>query len=68
MPTFAQFLENWLRLSTTRGLNNPLVKMPIKRFRLLREAEYQEIANGGHLLVGTMNDRIRKADATIAKN
>jgi hypothetical protein len=37
MPeTFAQYLEKWLKHSTTQGLNNPLVKMQVKRFRLLQ--------------------------------
>jgi hypothetical protein len=34
--TFAQYLEKWLKHSTAQGLNNPLVEMPIKHFRLLQ--------------------------------
>jgi hypothetical protein len=33
MPTFAEYLEKWLKQSTAQGLTNPLVKMPVKRFR-----------------------------------
>ena len=61
MPeTFAQFLEKWLKQSTAHGLNNPLVKMPVKRFRLLLPVEFDSVANGGALLVGTMSDPISR--------
>lgn len=61
MPeTFAQYLEKWLKQSTTQGLNNPLVRMPVKRFRLLQESEFNSIANGGTLIIGTMSDPIAR--------
>src|SRR3989338_4062988 len=61
MPeTFAQYLEKWLKQSTAQGLNNPLVKMPVKRFRLLQEFEFKSIANGGTLIIGTMSDPIAR--------
>lgn len=61
MPeTFAQYLEKWLRQSTAQGLNNPLVKMPVKRFRLLQDFEFNSIANGGTLIIGTMSDPIAR--------
>ena len=61
MPeTFAQYLEKWLKQSTAQGLNNPLVKMPVKRFRLLQPAEFAAIANGGSLTIGTMSDPISR--------
>ncbi len=61
MPeTFAQYLEKWLKHSTAQGLNNPLVKMPIKRFRLLQPHEFESIANGGSLIIGTMSDPISR--------
>src|SRR3972149_4296263 len=61
MPeTFAQYLEKWLKQSTAQGLNNPLVKMPVKRFRLLQEFEFNSIANGGTLIIGTMSDPIAR--------
>ncbi len=61
MPeSFAQFLDKWLKQSTAQGLNNPLVKMPVKRFRPLQPVEFDSIANGGTLVVGTMNDPIAR--------
>lgn len=61
MPeTFAQYLEKWLKQSTAQGLNNPLVKMPINRFRLLSAPEFQSIVSGGTLLVGTNSDPIAR--------
>lgn len=60
MPTFAEYLEKWLKQSTTQGLTNPLVKMPIKRFRLLQSAEFHALANGGTLILGTMADPISR--------
>jgi len=61
MPeTFAQYLEKWLKQSTAQGLNNPLVKMPVKRFRLLQPTEFATIANGGSLTIGTMSDPISR--------
>ncbi len=56
--TFAQYLEKWLKLSTAQGLNNPLVKMPIKRFRFLQSDEFVSIANGGSLIIGTISDPV----------
>lgn len=61
MPeTFAQYLDKWLKQSTAQGLNNPLVKMPVKRFRLLQSAEFNAIANGGTFVVGTMSEPIAR--------
>ena len=61
MPeTFAQYLEKWLKQSTSQGLNNPLVKMPVKRFRLLLDAELQALANGGTIAIGTMSDPVAR--------
>jgi len=61
MPeTFAQYLEKWLKQSTAQGLNNPLVKMPVKRFRLLQPTEFESIANGGTLVIGTMSEPIAR--------
>ncbi|MBI4333940.1 MAG: ATP-binding protein [Chloroflexi bacterium] len=56
--TFIQYLEKWLKQSTIQGLNNPLVKMPFKRFRLLQPDEFNSIAGGGNLLIGTNSDPI----------
>src|SRR3972149_9561734 len=58
--TFAQYLEKWLKQSTAQGLNNPLVKMPIKRFHLLQPHEFESIANGGSLIIGTISDPIAR--------
>src|ERR1035437_2519898 len=58
--TFAQYLEKWLKQSTAQGLSNPLVKMPIKRFRLLQQAEFDSIAAGGSLVVGTMSEPVAR--------
>jgi very-short-patch-repair endonuclease len=61
MPeTFAQYLDKWLKQSTAQGLNNPLVKMPVKRFRLLQPPEFNSIANGGALAIGTMSEPIAR--------
>ncbi|MFA5058553.1 MAG: hypothetical protein WC485_10610, partial [Opitutaceae bacterium] len=58
--TFAQYLEKWLKLATAQGLNNPLVKMPVKRFRLLQPHEFSTIADGGSWSIGTMSDPIAR--------
>ena len=58
--TFAQYLEKWLKQSTAQGLNNPLVKMPVKRFRLLQPTEFDSLANGGTLIIGTMSEPIAR--------
>ena len=60
MPTFAEYLEKWLKQSTAQGLTNPLVKMPVKRFRLLQPDEFDSLANGGTLIIGTMADPIAR--------
>ena len=61
MPeTFAQYLDKWLKQSTVQGLNNPLVKMPVKRFRLLQPPEFNAIANGGTFVIGTMSEPIAR--------
>jgi hypothetical protein len=56
MLTFAEYLEKWLKQSTAQGLTNPLVKMPVKRFRLLQPSEFDSLANGGALIIGTMSE------------
>ena len=33
MPTFAEYLEKWLKQFTAQGLTNPLVKMPVTHER-----------------------------------
>src|ERR1035441_7816614 len=58
--TFIQYLEKWLKQSTVQGLNNPLVKMPVKRFRLLQLHEFNLVANGGTLIIGTTGDPISR--------
>ena len=60
MPTFAEYLEKWLKQSTAQGLTNPLVKMPVKRFRFLQPDEFSSIANGGSLIIGTMSEPIAR--------
>lgn len=61
MPeTFAQYLEKWLKQSTGHGLNNPLVKMPVKRFRRLQESEFGLISGGGVLSIGTLSDPVAR--------
>jgi hypothetical protein len=60
MPTFAEYLEKWLKQSTVQGLTNPLVKMPVKRFRFLQPAEFSVLANGGSFIIGTMADPISR--------
>jgi very-short-patch-repair endonuclease len=58
--TFTQYLKRWLSHSTERGLNNPLVKMPVKRFRKLQAFEFSDIADGGSLPIGTTSDPIAR--------
>src|SRR3990172_12871862 len=61
MPeTFAQYLEKGLKQSTAQGLNNPLVKMPVKRFRRLEPTEMASIANGETIILGTMSEPIAR--------
>ena len=60
MPTFAEYLEKWLKQSTVQGLTNPLVKMPVKRFRLLQLDEFASLAKGGALTIGTIADPIAR--------
>ena len=60
MPTFAEYLEKWLKQSTAQGLTNPLVKMPVKRFRHLKEDEFEALADGGTLQIGTTSDPIAR--------
>ena len=60
MPTFAEYLEKWLKLSTAQSLTNPLIKMPLKRFRLLQPQEFSSIANGGTWAIGTTSDPIAR--------
>ena len=60
MPTFAEYLEKWLKQSTAQGLSNPLVKMPVKRFRFLQPNEFAALTNGGSLIIGTMSDPIAR--------
>ena len=58
--TFAQYLDKWLQQSTVQGLNNPLVKMPVKRFRLLQPTEFSAVAEGGTFVIGTTSDPIAR--------
>lgn len=60
MPTFAEYLEKWLKQSTAQGLTNPLVKMPVKRFYLLQPDGFQALANGGTWTLGTTSDPIAR--------
>lgn len=58
--TFSQYLDKWLKHSTVQGLNNPLVKMPVKRFRPLSTTEYESISRGGSMVIGTSSDPIAR--------
>lgn len=60
MPTFAEYLEKWLKQSTAQGLTNPLVKMPVKRFHLLQPDGFKTLANGGTLTLGTTSDPVAR--------
>jgi hypothetical protein len=61
MPeTFSQYLKRWLSHSTERGLNNPLVKMPVKRFLKLQPFEFDEISSGGSRTIGTTSEPIAR--------
>ncbi len=58
--TFSQYLTRLKSHSTERGLNNPLVKMPVKRFRKLQPLEFDSLANGGSVIIGTAYDPISR--------
>jgi len=58
--TFSQYLKRWLSHSTERGLNNPLVKMPVKRFLKLQPFEFDELSNGGSKIIGTTSDPVAR--------
>jgi very-short-patch-repair endonuclease len=58
--TFAQYIDKWLKHSTVQGLNNPLVKMPVKRFRPLSSTEYESITRDGSMIIGTSSDPIAR--------
>jgi hypothetical protein len=58
LETFGQYLEKWLKQSTAQGLSNPLVKMPVKRFRPLDTTEFTSINSGKVLTLGTTSDPI----------
>ena len=61
MPeTFTQYLKRWLSHSTVRGLNNPLVKMPVKRFLKLQPLEFDEFSRGGSRIIGTTSEPIAR--------
>lgn len=60
MKNFSEYLEKWLQLLTPQGLNNPLVKMPIKRFRLLSAADYEYLKTNRKFQLGTMADPIAR--------
>jgi hypothetical protein len=54
----SQYLEAWQRQATSQGLSNPLVKMPLKRFRALAPAELATVAAGSPLIIGTTAEPI----------
>ena len=60
MLSFSEYLDKWLKKSTAKDLKNPLVKMPVKRFRLLKSDEFTELASGGTLIIGTTADPIAR--------
>jgi len=60
LETFTQYLKRWLSHSTERGLNNPLVKMPVARFRKLEDFEFNELARGGSRPIGTTSHPIAR--------
>lgn len=61
MPeTFAQYIDKLLKHATQRGLNNPLVKMPVKRFRVLSPQDFSTVADGGSFIIGTNADAVSR--------
>lgn len=60
MATFSGYLEKWLQHLTPQGMNNPLVKMPIKRFRLLSATDVEHLRTKEKFLVGTVEDPISR--------
>lgn len=58
--TLATYLDRWLGKAATGGLRNPLLKMPVKRFRILQPAEFTDLQNGRSLVLGTSSDPIAR--------
>ena len=60
MATFAGYLEKWLQHLTPQGMSNPLVKMPIKRYRLLTTTDIDHLKTKEKFLIGTVEDPIAR--------
>ncbi len=58
--TLATYLDRWLGRAATGGLRNPLLKMPVKRFRVLQPAEFDVLQGGNGLIIGTSSDPIAR--------
>ena len=60
MPTFAEYLDGWLKKSASRSLTNPLVKMRVERFRKLTPEEFRLLQQNRALVLGTASDAISR--------
>ena len=58
--TFPEYLDRWLKNTTAYGATNPLIKMPVKRFRVLSQDEFAGVRNGGSTPLGTTSDPIAR--------
>ena len=58
MPTFAEYLDGWLKKSASRSLTNPLVKMRVERFRKLTPEEFRLLQQHRALVLGTASDPV----------
>jgi hypothetical protein len=52
MPTFAEYLEKWLKQSTAQRLTNPLVNLLVKRFRHVQRSGFHSRATASTVIVG----------------
>jgi hypothetical protein len=58
--TLATYVDRWVSKAASGGLRNPLLKMPVKRFRLLQQFELDDLLKGRSLSIGTSSDPIAR--------
>ncbi len=58
--TLATYIDRWVSKAASGGLRNPLLKMPVKRFRLLQQFELDDLLKGRRLSIGTSSDPIAR--------
>jgi very-short-patch-repair endonuclease len=58
--TIASYIDRWISKAASGGLRNPLLKMPVKRFRALKPTDVDVLAQGRRLIIGTSSDPIAR--------